>query len=124
MKMALVTDASEPWAACCTSSTEWPFFTAISAATMAHSTSATWIGPSSASSPNRAIDPPISTANVTSGRIASSSDGSRAGADGPVVGALSLSSGPGPVVIAPVLPRWRSRPGVPTGGRALLTPTG
>ena len=59
-----------------TSAHRWPFLSTMSAAIIAQSTSATWIGPSSASSPNRASDPPISATSATSGSRASSRDGS------------------------------------------------
>ena len=51
MKIALVTEATAPLPASWTAPNEWPFFIAISAASAQHSSSATWIGPSSASSP-------------------------------------------------------------------------
>ena len=79
----LVIDASEPWAATCTRSQEWPFFMATSAATIVHSTRATWIGPSSASSPNNTSAPAIRTTIVPMGTSASSTDGSRAAGQPP-----------------------------------------
>ena len=57
MKIALVTEATAPLPASWIALNEWPFFIAISAATAQHSSSATWIGPSSASSPKSASAP-------------------------------------------------------------------
>ena len=76
MKNALVTDPSAPWPLRWTSSHAWPFFIAISAATMQHSSRATWIGPSSASSPKRASEPPMRATSVARGTSASRSEGS------------------------------------------------
>jgi hypothetical protein len=74
-KIALVIDASAPCPGFWTSSHLWPFFRAMSAATMQHSTSATWMGPSSASKPNRESEAAMSTARVASGVIASAREG-------------------------------------------------
>jgi hypothetical protein len=84
MNSALVIEVRAPCPARWTSSQVCPFFIATSAATIAHISSATWIGPSSASSPNSASDPAIRIARVTSGMIASAREGVRIGRSAPL----------------------------------------
>ncbi len=75
MNIALETEASAAFVDSSTAEKWWPFFIAISATTAQHKNIATWIGPSSASRPNSAREPAISTASVTNGTRASSNEG-------------------------------------------------
>ncbi|SKX73353.1 Uncharacterised protein [Mycobacteroides abscessus subsp. abscessus] len=77
MNSADVIDESAPRLASSTSSHRYPFLNRIRVTIAQHSMSATWSGPSSASSPKSASDPAISTASAMMGISASARLGGR-----------------------------------------------